>query len=91
VGQALPQSDDRDKRSGGVRYAVLVFGGFLGMGSYRYPIPWSMLKYDTAQDGYVVPLTKAQLEGAPRYSDSEVPSYDPDYGRTVNNYYGVGW
>jgi len=92
-GEKLGSIDDLmiDKRSGQVRYAVLEFGGFLGMGSDRYPIPWSMLKYDTTQEGYVVPLTKAQLEGAPRYPESEVPSYDPDYGRNVNSYYGVGW
>ena len=41
-----------DKRSGQVRYAVLEFGGFLGMGTDRYPLPWNMLKYDTAKDGY---------------------------------------
>lgn len=40
-----------DKRSGQVRYAVLEFGGFLGMGTDRYPLPWSTLKYDTRQDG----------------------------------------
>lgn len=80
-----------DKRSGQVRYAVLEFGGFLGVGTDRYPLPWSMLKYDTTQEGYVVPLTKDQIEGAPKYSDADTPAYDPEYGRSVNSYYGVGW
>lgn len=44
-----------DKHSGQVRYAVLEFGGFLGMGTELYPMPWSMLKYDTAKGGYVAP------------------------------------
>ena len=78
-----------DKRSGQVRYAVLEFGGFLGMGTDRYPMPWNMLKYDTAQEGYVVPIDKAKLESAPHYSDDERPAYTDDYGRRVNNHYGL--
>lgn len=78
-----------DKVSGQVRYAVLEFGGFLGMGTDKYPVPWSMLKYDTGRDGYVVPLDKAQLEGAPSYrGDDDEPDYDTEYGGRVNNYYG---
>ncbi|MES2959129.1 MAG: PRC-barrel domain-containing protein [Pseudomonadota bacterium] len=78
-----------DKRSGQVRYAVLEFGGFLGMGTDRYPLPWDMLKYDTSRDGYVVPVEKSQLEGAPRYTEDNRPEYDDKYGRTVYDYYGV--
>jgi len=80
-----------DKRSGQVRYAVLEFGGFLGMGSDRYPLPWSILKYDTGQDGYVVPLDKALLQDAPRYAGDRRPDYDDGYGREVYGYYGLGW
>src|SRR4029453_6661371 len=92
-GEKLGSVDDImiDKRSGLVRYAALEFGGFLGMGSDRYPIPWGMLSYDTNLNGYVVPLKKAQLEGAPRYPQSEVPEYDDEYGRKVYDYYGVAW
>jgi hypothetical protein len=43
-----------DKRSGSVHYAVLEFGGFLGMGTDRYPLPWQMLEYDTDKEGYVI-------------------------------------
>lgn len=78
-----------DKRSGHVRYAVLEFGGFLGIGTDRYPLPWDMLKYDTSLDGYVVPVDKSQLEGAPRYTSDDRPDYDDSYGRRVNDYYGV--
>jgi len=93
AGDKLGSIDDLmiDKRSGQVRYAVMEFGGFLGMGTDRYPLPWSMLKYDTTKEGYVVPITKAQLEGAPRYAASDAPSYEPSYGRKVNEYYGVSW
>jgi len=90
-GDKLGSVDDLiiDKRSGQVRYAVLEFGGFLGMGTERYPLPWSMLKYDTEKEGYVVPLDKRRLEDAPRYAEDEVPEYTSDYGRRVNGYYGV--
>ena len=80
-----------DKVSGQVRYAVLEFGGFLGMGTDRYPLPWGTLKYDTSKDGYVVPLDKARLEKGPRYAKSDVPAYDDDYGRRVYDYYGTPW
>ena len=90
-GDKLGSIDDLmiDKQSGQVRYAVLEFGGFLGMGTDRYPLPWSMLKYDTTMDGYVVPLDKAKLEGAPRYDDASTPEYTSEYSRGVNGYYGV--
>ncbi len=78
-----------DKRSGQVRFAVLEFGGFLGIGTDRYPVPWSMLDYDTSKDGYVVPLTKEQLDKAPRYGDGDLPSYDQEYSGRVRSYYGV--
>jgi len=80
-----------DKRSGLVRYAVLEFGGFLGIGTDLYPLPWSLLKYDTSQDGYVVPLDKSTLERAPRYQTDVRPEYSEDYGRGVYDYYGATW
>jgi sporulation protein YlmC with PRC-barrel domain len=93
VGRKLGSIDDLmiDKQSGKVRYAVLEFGGFLGIGTDRYPLPWDMLKYDTQQDGYVVALDKATLEKAPRYASTDVPTYTDDYSRRVHDYYGIGW
>ncbi|MBT2322004.1 PRC-barrel domain-containing protein [Variovorax paradoxus] len=90
AGEKLGTIDDLmiDKVSGQVRYAVMEFGGFLGIGTDRYPVPWSMLKYDTAQDGYVVPLDKDKLQGAPRYAGDSVPDYDDAYSSTINKYYG---
>jgi sporulation protein YlmC with PRC-barrel domain len=91
AGDKLGSVDDLviDKHSGQVRYAVLEFGGFLGMGTDRYPLPWNMLKYDTAKEGYVVPLDKTKLENAPHYAEDDMPAYTTDYGRRVNGYYGV--
>lgn len=92
-GEKLGSIDDLmiDKRSGHVRYAVLEFGGFLGMGTDRYPLPWDVLKYDTGLDGYVVPLDKATLEGAPRYDGANPPEYDDEYSRRIHGYYGVNY
>lgn len=92
-GQKLGSIDELiiDKLSGNVRYAVLEFGGFLGVGTDRYPLPWDVLKYDKSMEGYVVPLDKSTLEGAPRYPADDIPTYTPDYSRSVNDYYGVRW
>ena len=51
-----------DKVSGRATYALMSFDGFLGVGERYYPVPWSMLTYDTARHGYVAPITKAQIE-----------------------------
>src|SRR5712675_3544079 len=82
-GDKLGSIDDLmiDKLSGQVRYAVMEFGGFLGMDTDRYPIPWQMLKYDTDLDGYVVPVDKVKIEKAPKYSSDSVPAYDRAYGQ----------
>jgi sporulation protein YlmC with PRC-barrel domain len=93
AGEKLGSVDDLmiDKVSGQIRYAVLEFGGFLGMGTDRYPLPWNMLKYDTDKEGYVVPLDRSAIEKAPRYTAAEPPQYNDDYGKRVYEYYGVTW
>jgi len=77
-----------DKRSGQAEYAVMQFGGFLGIGADYYPVPWQMLRYDVEQSGYVVDLDKDRLNDAPRYGD-EQPTYDAAYNQQVYSYYGV--
>lgn len=91
AGDKLGSVDDLviDKRTGQVRYAVLEFGGFLGMGTDRYPLPWNMLKYDSSKEGYIVPLDKAKLDNAPHYADGDLPEYTTDYNTKVNGYYGI--
>jgi PRC-barrel domain protein len=79
-----------DKLSGKVAYAVMSFGGFLGIGDRHHPLPWGMLKYDTNLDGYVVNLDKQMLEKAPTYADDErVDLADEEYGRRLHDYYNV--
>jgi hypothetical protein len=78
-----------NKRSGQVEYAVLAFGGLFGLGHKHYPLPWNALTYQTSQGGYVVNVTKEQLEGAPSYEAEAQPAYDRDYGEQVYRYYGL--
>ncbi len=79
-----------DKFSGRVSYAVLGFGGFLGVGNQHYPLPWQALKYDTRLGGYVTGITEQQLRGAPKYgNDSEWNWSDAAGNRALNDYYGV--
>jgi len=54
-----------DKTTGKITYAVMGFGGFLGMGEDHHPIPWQKLTYDTTKDGYVTDITEADLRDAP--------------------------
>lgn len=77
------------KRNGRVEYAVMSFGGFLGIGESYHPIPWDALDYDTDKDGYVVAIDKDKLETAPHYFPGTVPVYDSRYGGEVYTYYGM--
>jgi PRC-barrel domain len=70
-----------DKVSGQIAYAVVSFGGFLGMGEEYYPMPWSKLDYDTNLGGYRVDVTEDQLRGAPKFSRST----DWDWSNRTND------
>lgn len=81
-----------DKVSGKTIYAIMSFGGFLGIGEKFHPVPWSLLDYDLTVAGYTVPLDKAALEGAPSYNRQELsalggPSHR-DFGERIFGYYG---
>jgi hypothetical protein len=80
-----------NKRSGQVAYAVLSFGGFLGIGSDYYPIPWTSLSYDTNLGGYRTNITEQQLKGAPKYAGNSWDWDDRERGRKVYEYYGTPW
>src|SRR5258708_6999769 len=65
-----------DKLSGNVAYAVLSFGGFLGVGQKHMPVPWARLKYDPTQESYQLDLTDDELKRAPAYEADQ----DFDWG-----------
>lgn len=72
-----------DKVSGQVAYALIAFGGFLGLGEHYHPLPWSMLTYDLDKGGYVVPVGKAELEGAPKFDRSRLSGWDDAEARSA--------
>jgi hypothetical protein len=79
-----------DKTAGKVTYAVMSFGGFLGIGDRYHPLPWDVLTYDTGQGGYVVDLDRSMLEAAPTYASSETPNWnDRRWNQDVYDYYGA--
>ena len=55
-----------DKRSGKVAYAVMSFGGFMGLGEEYYTLPWGVLTFSPELDAYELNLNEEQLRGAPR-------------------------
>jgi hypothetical protein len=77
-----------EKVTGRVVYALMSFGGFLGVGEDHYPIPWARLHYDTSLGGYRVDLTEKDLEDAPKWIDGE-PIVDSAWDERVHAHYGV--
>lgn len=78
-----------EKRGGRVAYAVLSFGGFLGMGEDHYPLPWAKLDYDEDLRGFRVDVTKEQVEGAPKHRRDEALDWTEEHGRRIYDYYGI--
>jgi hypothetical protein len=79
-----------DKHTGKVAYAVMSFGGFLGIGERYHPLPWSVLRYDPSMGAYVVDLDRRTLEGAPTYGRDEAIDWeDRAWSQRVHDYYKV--
>ncbi|MCJ2037020.1 PRC-barrel domain-containing protein [Methylobacterium sp. J-068] len=77
-----------DKVSGQVAYAVLSFGGFLGLGESYHPVPWRALTYSVDLGGYIVDIDRDTLAGAPTHGPGEDPFADPAFGERVDGHYG---
>jgi sporulation protein YlmC with PRC-barrel domain len=78
-----------DKRGGRVAYALVSFGGFLGIGEKYHPLPWHVLTYDEDKGGYNIGLTEDQLRNAPAYSQDEIAEFGADRDDTlIAAYYG---
>ncbi len=81
------------KRDGRVAYAVLSFGGFLGIGEKYTPLPWHVLTYDADKGGYNIGLTEDQLRNAPAYSRDELSAFgsEAEDERVTRYYGGIGY
>jgi len=96
AGHQIGHIDDLsvDRATGQVVYAIMSFGGFLGIGKRYHPLPWDALHYDSAMNGYVVNLDKKALEAAPHYSAEDLVVFDgheqPKHAEAIFNYYGLG-
>jgi len=78
-----------DLGSGRIAYAVLSFGGFMGMGNKLFAIPWSALSVDTVEKRFVLNVRKELLERAPGFDKDEWPNMaDQDWGNNIYSYYG---
>lgn len=80
-----------NKFSGKVEYAVMAYGGMLGMGQRYYPLPWQILSYDTREGGYHIEMTERDLRDAPSFDRETEPKFDNNYGDRVNSWYGVAY
>jgi len=78
-----------DVPSGRVAYAVLSFGGFLGMGNKLFAVPWNALTLDEANHQFILNVDKQVLENAPGFDkDNWSDMADPSWGSQIYNHYG---
>jgi sporulation protein YlmC with PRC-barrel domain len=76
-----------DKLSNNIMFAVLGFGGLLGVGEKYHPIPWSVLDYDPQKGGYVVRMNKDEIEKSPAYDLEDLTHDDAQVRTETYNYY----
>lgn len=79
-----------DVRSGRVSYAVLSFGGFLGMGEKLFAVPWNALSLDTLNKRFVLKIEKERLENAPGFDKDSWPNMaDESWATEIHSFYGT--
>lgn len=76
-----------DKMSDKILFAVLGFGGFLGIGEKFHAVPWSILNYNEDNGGYAISLTREELEKAPAYEMDDLLRNDGDALTSAHSYY----
>jgi len=95
AGNTLGHVDDLsiEKETGRTIYAIMSFGGFLGIGGKFHPVPWSLLDYDVARGGFTVPIDPVELKAAPSYDSAEIRALGGpghrEYGDAIYGYYGT--
>jgi sporulation protein YlmC with PRC-barrel domain len=77
-----------DMSNGQVSYAVLSYGGFLGMGEKLFAVPWDVLKLDTKNKRFVLNVDKNRLEAAPGFDQDHWPDMaDQSWKDEINAFY----
>jgi sporulation protein YlmC with PRC-barrel domain len=80
-----------DITKGCISYAVLDFGGFLGIGGKYFAVPWQSFTVDEDNKQLILNVSKQRLENAPGFDKDHWPmSNDESYYNRVNSYYGTG-
>jgi hypothetical protein len=79
-----------DMASGTARYAILSFGGFLGLGQKYHPVPFALLQLSSDRAGYIVNVDTLLLDGSPSYRPDDAPVFNAEYGRRIESYYRTG-
>jgi sporulation protein YlmC with PRC-barrel domain len=79
-----------DKINGKVAYAVMSFGGFMGIGEDYYPLPWNLLTYNPQLEGYEVNIGEQELKDAPKYGIHETWDWNaPRRVRSIDDHWGL--
>ena len=78
-----------DTELGSVAYAVLSFGGFLGMGNKLFAIPWQAFEFSATEYKLILNVNKEKLKNAPGFDPEKMPNFaDRSWGESVHSYYG---
>lgn len=81
-----------DTQTGQIEYAVLSFGGFLGMGDKYFAVPWSALKVDREDECLILNVSKERLKNAPGFDKDNWPDMaDPQFKDQIYGHYGIDY
>jgi sporulation protein YlmC with PRC-barrel domain len=79
-----------DTERGEIRYAVLSFGGFLGMGDRLFAVPWHSLQLDTGNKRFILDVPADRLKAAPGFDKDDWPDMaDATWSTSIHSYYGT--
>jgi sporulation protein YlmC with PRC-barrel domain len=78
-----------DMPSGQAVYAILSYGGFIGLGDKRFAVPWDMLAYDSERGAFVIDMAEDKLKNAPGFDETNLQDIaDPRWAKPLHDYYG---
>lgn len=78
-----------DLEHGRIAYAVLSFGGFMGLGDKLFALPWSAMKLDTRDHAFILDVPKEKLEKAKGFDKDDWPDFaDPSFRTSTYSHYG---